>query len=206
MLPTSTTRWEADKTRTNQVKTMETKNLGNILLVTGHTYEQISVANKMIVEGLKKRIPTIKEDNLVELYPDFRIDIKAEQEKLLWADTVLIQVPLFWFSMPSIIMRWIEEVFQHGWAYGSKGKALQGKNIIVGITAGSKTEVYESGQAGLTVEDFDKRFKTIFSFCNMNYKGIVFNGGFLNMGDGTAAATFAPMVEKHVDGLMQKLG
>lgn len=185
---------------------METKNLGNILLVTGHTYEQISVANKMIVEGLKKRIPTIKEDNLVELYPDFRIDIKAEQEKLLWADTVLIQVPLFWFSMPSIIMRWIEEVFQHGWAYGSKGKALQGKNIIVGITAGSKTEVYESGQAGLTVKDFDKRFKTIFSFCNMNYKGIVFNGGFLNMGDGTAAATFAPMVEKHVDELMQKLG
>ena len=76
----------------------------------------------------------------------------------------------------------------------------------MGITAGSKTEVYESGLAGLTVEDFDKRFKTIFSFCNMNDKGIVFNGGFLNMGDGTAAATFAPMAKKHVDGLMQKLG
>lgn len=38
---------------------METKTLGNVLLVTGHTYEQISVANKMIVGELKKRIPTL---------------------------------------------------------------------------------------------------------------------------------------------------
>lgn len=38
---------------------METKALGNVLLVTGHTYEQISVANKMIVGELTKRIPTL---------------------------------------------------------------------------------------------------------------------------------------------------
>lgn len=185
---------------------MEKKVLGNVLLVTGHTYEQISVANKMIVEGIKKCVPTLKEDNLARLYPDFGIDVKAEQEKLLWADTIIIQVPLFWFSMPAIVMRWIEEVFQHGWAYGSTGKALQGKNVIVGITAGSKTEVYESGAAGLTVADFDKRFNTIFSFCGMNYKGMVFSGGFLNMGDGNIDPSFAPMAEKHVDNIVKLLG
>ena len=46
---------------------MDTKTLGNVLLVTGHTYEQLSLANKMIVKGIKDRIPTLKEDNLAQL-------------------------------------------------------------------------------------------------------------------------------------------
>lgn len=184
---------------------METKTLGNVLLVTGHTYEQISVANKMIVENIKKNIPELKETNLAQLYPNFAIDVKAEQEKLTWADTVIIQVPIFWFSMPAIVMRWIEEVFQHGWAYGSEGKALKGKRIIVGATSGSPLEVYESGAAGLTVEDFNKRFRTTFSFCSMNYKGFVLCGGCLNMGDGKVDPAMAGKAEQHVEKLLAGL-
>ena len=102
-------------------------------------------------------------------------------------------------------MRWIEEVFQHGWAYGSTGDALEGKKVLVGITSGSQKETYESGAVGLTVADFDQRFKTIFSFCKMNYLGLVLSGGFLNVGDGTAETAFPPMAEKHVKDLMRKL-
>ena len=29
-------------------------------------------------------------------------DIAAEQEKLLWADAVIFQFPMWWFSMPAI--------------------------------------------------------------------------------------------------------
>lgn len=35
-------------------------------------------------------------------------DIAAEQEKLLWADTVIFQFPLWWFSMPAIMKGWID--------------------------------------------------------------------------------------------------
>src|SRR3954468_12795564 len=28
-------------------------------------------------------------------------DVKAEQEKLLWADFLILQFPLWWFSMPA---------------------------------------------------------------------------------------------------------
>lgn len=185
---------------------METNNFGNVLLVTGHTYEQISVANKMIVEGLKKRLPALKEDNLAKLYPNFSIDIKAEQEKLLWADTIIIQVPMFWFSMPALVMRWIEEVFEHGWAYGSKGNALKGKKVIIGLTAGSKTEEYQRGDDGMSIEDFDRHFRTIFTFCKMNYAGLVLTGGFLNMGDGKVDPAFPAMAEKHVEEILHKLG
>lgn len=30
-------------------------------------------------------------------------DIQAEQEKLRWADTLILQFPLWWFSMPAIL-------------------------------------------------------------------------------------------------------
>lgn len=45
-------------------------------------------------------------------------DIAAEQEKLRWADSVLFQFPLWWFSMPAIMKGWFERVYANGFAYG----------------------------------------------------------------------------------------
>lgn len=45
-------------------------------------------------------------------------DIELEQEKLLWADTVILQFPLWWFSMPAILKGWVERVYAYGFAYG----------------------------------------------------------------------------------------
>ena len=45
-------------------------------------------------------------------------DIGAEQEKLQWADTVIFQFPLWWFSMPAIMKGWVERVYAYGFAYG----------------------------------------------------------------------------------------
>ncbi|WP_236175920.1 NAD(P)H-dependent oxidoreductase [Pseudomonas pseudonitroreducens] len=45
-------------------------------------------------------------------------DIAAEQEKLRWADTVILQFPLWWFSMPAILKGWFERVYAYGFAYG----------------------------------------------------------------------------------------
>ena len=45
-------------------------------------------------------------------------DIAQEQEKLLWADTVILQFPLWWFSMPAILKGWVERVYAYGFAYG----------------------------------------------------------------------------------------
>jgi NAD(P)H dehydrogenase (quinone) len=45
-------------------------------------------------------------------------DIALEQQKLLWADTVILQFPLWWFSMPAILKGWVERVYAYGFAYG----------------------------------------------------------------------------------------
>jgi NAD(P)H dehydrogenase (quinone) len=45
-------------------------------------------------------------------------DIAIEQDKLLWADAVILQFPLWWFSMPAILKGWVERVYAYGFAYG----------------------------------------------------------------------------------------
>ena len=55
----------------------------NILIISGHTNLAASVANKTILETLNERLPEAEIVKLDELYPDFKIDVEAEQQKLL---------------------------------------------------------------------------------------------------------------------------
>ena len=45
-------------------------------------------------------------------------DVKAEVDKLLWADVLILQFPLWWFAMPAILKGWVDRVFAYGFAYG----------------------------------------------------------------------------------------
>lgn len=75
-------------------------------------------------------------------------EILAEQEKLLWADTVIFQFPLWWFSMPAVMKGWVERVFTYGFGYGVGEHSdvrwgdrygegtLAGKRAMLVVTAG----------------------------------------------------------------------
>jgi len=41
-------------------------------------------------------------------------DVKAEIDKLLWADALMLQFPLWWFAMPAILKGWVDRVFAYG--------------------------------------------------------------------------------------------
>jgi NAD(P)H dehydrogenase (quinone) len=45
-------------------------------------------------------------------------DVRAEQDKLLWADAVILQFPLWWFTMPAILKGWVDRVYSYGFTYG----------------------------------------------------------------------------------------
>jgi len=51
-------------------------------------------------------------------------DIAAEQEKLLWADAVVFQFPVWWFGFPAILKVWFDRVFAYKFAYGYKTPAI----------------------------------------------------------------------------------
>jgi NAD(P)H dehydrogenase (quinone) len=67
-------------------------------------------------------------------------DIALEQEKLLWADTVILQFPLWWYSMPAILKGWVERVYAYGFAYGvgEHSDARWGDRFGEGTMAGKR--------------------------------------------------------------------
>src|SRR5574344_2048864 len=131
------------------------KKMKKVLLVAGHTdLNNDSVANKTIIEEFHRLMPDAELDILCELYPDYCIDIKAEQQKLVNADVIVLQFPVFWYSQPSLMHKWMEDTFRHGFSHGSSGKALQGKTLIASFTTGAPAEAYASnGPMGYTIEE-----------------------------------------------------
>lgn len=126
-----------------------------VLVVVGHTdINNDSVANKTIMEEFHRRMPDAALDILCELYPDYKIDVEAEQRKLVDADVIVLQFPVFWYSQPSLMHKWMEETFRHGFSHGSKGKALVGKKLIASFTTGAPAEAYSAdGPMGHSLED-----------------------------------------------------
>ena len=120
----------------------------NVLIVSGHPrLGDDSLANKTIVEELTSLIPGAVVDQLDELYPDYRIDVAAEQAKLAAADVIVLQYPLWWYCWPSLLQKWVEDVFVRGFSHGSSGTALHGKKLVVSVTTGAD-ESYYSAQPG----------------------------------------------------------
>ncbi len=85
-------------------------------------------------------------------------DVAAEQASLLWADAVILQFPLWWFSMPAILKGWVDRVFAHGFAIGvpkpgTKQWARYGEGTLAGrrgmivTTTGAREE--QLGPRGL---------------------------------------------------------
>jgi len=78
-------------------------------------------------------------------------DVMAEQQKLLAADAVIFQFPLWWFGMPAILKGWVDRVFAYGLAYGYKGEGnryrygdggLKGKRAMLSLTVGGPAQDY----------------------------------------------------------------
>lgn len=76
-------------------------------------------------------------------------DVRSEQDKLREADLLVLQFPLWWYSMPAILKGWVDKVFESGFAYDvidpGTGRALKygagglvGKRALAVVTAGDR--------------------------------------------------------------------
>ncbi len=74
--------------------------------------------------------------------------IAEEQKKILAADLVVFQFPMWWFSMPSILKGWVDRVFARGFAYlpGRKYDAgmLAGRRAMLSVTTGTSRDTYRA--------------------------------------------------------------
>jgi glutathione-regulated potassium-efflux system ancillary protein KefG len=140
-----------------------------ILIIFAHPALQKSRIHRRLTDSLKN-LHGITVNNLYENYPDFYIDIIREQQLLIEHDIIVWQHPFYWYSSPAILKEWFDLVLQHGFAYGVKGRSLEGKQVLSVISAGGTKEVYsKKGINQYTINEFLVPFKQSANLCRMEY-------------------------------------
>jgi putative NADPH-quinone reductase len=120
--------------------------------------------------SVASRVEGITFVDLYRDYPRFDIDVDIEQQRLLEHDVVLFQFPFFWYSTPSIIKEWQDLVLEHGFAYGSGGDKLEGKRLMVAITAAGPEDAYSTGgYQHYPVRDFLRPLEQTARLCGMRF-------------------------------------
>ncbi len=102
-------------------------------------------------------------------YPDFNIDVKREQELLLAHDRIVIQFPLYWYSMTPLLKQWLDDVLEYGFAYGRTGDKLKGKDLQLMVSVGGQEKYYQGFDMYCTLHDLLRPFQLTANLAQMNY-------------------------------------
>ncbi len=113
-----------------------------VLILFAHPALEKSRVNRVLADAVRD-LDGVTFHDLYERYPAFDIDVHREQRLLEQHPVIVWQHPFFWYSTPSILKEWQDLVLEHGWAYGSKGSALQGKLLVSAISTGGREEAYQ---------------------------------------------------------------
>lgn len=140
-----------------------------ILVLYAHPASHRSRVNRLMA-GVARELPNVTVRDLYEIYPDFHIDAAQEQALLATVDLVVFQHPIQWYGMPSLLKEWVDVVFEHGWAYGTGGTALQGKGFLLAATTGAGAASYAPGAYhGHAFDAFLPPYRQTAALCGMRW-------------------------------------
>jgi glutathione-regulated potassium-efflux system ancillary protein KefF len=114
-----------------------------ITIIYAHPYPSHSHTNQTLRAAVEN-LPDVQIRSLYELYPDFHIDVAAEQAALAQSHTIVLQHPMHWYHTPALMSLWFEKVLTYGWAFGEGGTALKGKRLLWAVSTGGDAQAYSS--------------------------------------------------------------
>ena len=140
-----------------------------VLILFAHPSQHRSEVNA----PLFKAANTVEGVTCVDLYaeyPHFNINIDREQQRLRDHDVVIFQFPLYWYSTPSIMKEYQDLVLEYGFAYGSEGRALEGKYFLTATTTGGPKEAYTlEGYQHFPLRQLLAPLEQTATLCHMTY-------------------------------------
>ena len=143
--------------------------MNRILVLFAHPALEKSRVNRKLMAAVRD-LPGVTFHDLYEAYPEFDIDVRREQSLLVEHDLIVLQHPFFWYSTPALLKEWQDLVLEHGWAYGSEGRMLEGKRALSVVTTGGGEPAYEpAGHNRFTMRQFLTPIAQTFRLCGVEY-------------------------------------
>jgi modulator of drug activity B len=157
----------------------------NILLINGHEFYEFAKGqyNQTLFEVQEEILS--KHFNVTKTVIEHGYDALEEQAKFKEADLVIFQFPIYWFSTPAALKKYIDVVYAYGVFFGMGSEAsetgkplkygfsnglMQGKKYMLSVTTNAPKEVFGDKEGffeGRDLEDFLFNIHKTNQFCGM---------------------------------------
>jgi len=176
--------------------------MADILLLAAHPDLATSHVTRPLLEAARAASHGpghLQTRDLYALYPDYAIDVAAEQQALEAARLVIWLHPLHWYGMPALMKLWVDEVLAFGWAYGPGGQALRGKDLwLLSSTGGAASSYSAEGHNEHPIESFLLPYTQTARLCGLRWLPPLLLHG--------AHRASEVELQQHVRGFVQQLG
>ncbi len=140
-----------------------------IYVIVAHPRWRDSRVNRRLLDAARN-IADVDVNDLYSTYPDFSIDVAAEQRRVARADLLVLVHPIYWYSMPPLQKLWLDEVLTWGWAYGHDGHALASKDFwLVASTGGPQDSYRPEGYNQHYFSAFLPAYEQTAHLCSMRF-------------------------------------
>jgi len=141
----------------------------DIYVIAAHPAWRESHVNRPMMQAAAA-LPRVAVQDLYSSYPDYAINVAAEQAALARAQLVVLLHPIQWYSMPALQKLWLDDVLIYGWAYGDGGSALQGKDLwLVASTGGDEASYHPQGYNRYFFDAFLPPYEQTAALCGMRF-------------------------------------
>ena len=138
------------------------------IIILAHPDIENSKMNKGLLEEVKKH-PEIKIHDIYKLYSNYNFNMpipaKEEHDLLQQYERIVLQFPLFWYSSPPLLKKWIDDVLQDGlfpW--------LKEKELSVAVTTHAPIHEHTPwGHASRHITEFLLPFVQIAKYTKMKF-------------------------------------
>ena len=180
--------------------------MSQVVVISGHPDLASSNTNQVILDRLDTH-SQVAVRRLDSLYGNGSIDVAAEQQALLEAEVVVLQFPFYWYSVPALLKRWIDEVFSYNFAYGAKGDKLKGKALILSTTIGGPESSYDPlGYNHFGVEELLRPLQQTAYLAGMDYQQPIYSHGMVYIeGVYNELSEVQQRAREHADRLLVKI-
>lgn len=142
----------------------------NILHLVFHPNLGQSRVNKVWAGQIADSGKVTTTRDLYAEYPDFMIDAAAEQALLVAHDRIVLQFPFYWYSVPPLLKKYLDDVLSFGFAYGTGGDRLAGKELQLVISVGGPQHSYmPGGYNNFSVTEYLRPLQQTAALCRMVY-------------------------------------